>query len=203
MFHGIACPVDIAEYVFPVFFRYADAIVGNFYDSAFRAGFQAEPHRSSRFRVFECIGKKIVADYLYQMPFGEYINVFVRGRYFQSQLSLTEIRQKRRRLVGEYGREVYRSQPDVPAGNVGAFEFQKFRYQSVQLVGIGSCQIQAVSGFFAQTCIFPEILERGHNQRDRSADIVCRIDEESYLVFIVLFLHLVPFISENESQYGK
>ena len=66
-------------------------------------------------------------------------------------------------------------------------------------------QIQVITGFVREILFPVQILQRCHDKRYRRANVVRRVDEETYFVFVVFLLELVALIAhdeiENEAYY--
>ena len=61
-------------------------------------------------------------------------------------------------------------------------------------------QIQVITGFVREILFPVQILQRCHDKRHRRANVVRRVDEETYFVFVVFLLELVALIAQDEIE---
>ena len=61
-------------------------------------------------------------------------------------------------------------------------------------------QIQVITGFVREILFPVQILQWRHDKRYRRANVVRRVDEETYFVFVVFLLELVALIAQDEIE---
>ena len=67
---------------------------------------------------------------------------------------------------------------------------------------IVACQLQVVPGFIVESGLPIQVFKGSHDEGDRCANVVGRIDEEFDFVFVVLFLQAVAVVPKDEIEYG-
>ena len=70
----------------------------------------------------------------------------------------------------------------------------------MELTGTFMGQVQVITGFIREILFPAQIFQRRHDKRHRRADVVRRVDEETYFVFVVFLLELVALISQDEIE---
>ena len=80
------------------------------------------------------------------------------------------------------------------------FKFEQLCDERMEFPGTFMGQIQVITGFVREILFPVLILQRCHDKRYRCANVVCRVDEETYFVFVVFLLELVAFIPQDEIE---
>ena len=76
------------------------------------------------------------------------------------------------------------------------FKFEQLCDERMEFPGTFMGQIQVITGFVREI-LFPV---RRHDKCYRRANVVCRVDEETYFVFVVFLLELVALIAQDEIE---
>lgn len=80
------------------------------------------------------------------------------------------------------------------------FKFEQLCDERMEFPGTFMSQIQVITGFVREILFPVQILQRRHDKRYRRANVVRRVDEETYFVFVVFLLELVALIAQDEIE---
>ena len=80
------------------------------------------------------------------------------------------------------------------------FKFEQLCDERMEFSGTFMSQIQVITGFVREILFPVQILQWRHDKRYRRANVVRRVDEETYFVFVVFLLELVALIAQDEIE---
>ena len=80
------------------------------------------------------------------------------------------------------------------------FKFEQLCDERMEFLGTFMGQIQVITGFVREILFPVQILQRRHDKRYRRANVVRRVDEETYFVFVVFLLELVALLAQDEIE---
>ena len=80
------------------------------------------------------------------------------------------------------------------------FKFEQLCDERMEFPGTFMGQIQEITGLVREILFPVQILQRRHDKRHRRANVVRRVDEETYFVFVVFLLELVALIAQDEIE---
>lgn len=80
------------------------------------------------------------------------------------------------------------------------FKFEQLCDERMEFLGTFMGQIQVITGFVREILFPVQILQWRHDKRYRRANVVRRVDEETYFVFVVFLLELVALIAQDEIE---